>query len=202
MSNLTKLTLGIALGANLNSPLDTLLGLRSLLTLELNQWSSSTLATRRNEGLLYWSPLFYTEPLKTSLNQPPYLNAILIVILSVPLTSLSGQLSQAQNLLNRLQKLENLFGRLHLEHWGSRTLDLDLLWYGDLQFTSLTIALPHPHLLERGFLLSPLATTFPNIVFPLKDQRFDESLKEITSIDFGKAPKALNTAVMWPDTVY
>nr|YP_009530746.1 putative 2-amino-4-hydroxy-6- hydroxymethyldihydropteridinepyrophosphokinase [Paulinella micropora]AXY63435.1 putative 2-amino-4-hydroxy-6- hydroxymethyldihydropteridinepyrophosphokinase [Paulinella micropora] len=201
MSNLTKLTLGIALGANLNSPLDTLLGLRSLLTLELSNWSSLILVTRCNEGYLYWSPLFYTEPIKTSLTQPPYLNAILVVILSVPLTSLSIQLSQAQNLLNRLQKLENLFGRLHLEHWGSRTLDLDLLWYGNLQFTSLTITLPHPHLLERGFVLSPLTATFSNIVFPLKYQRFDESLKEIISIDFGKAPKALNTALTWPDTV-
>lgn len=201
MSNLTKLTLGIALGANLNSPLDTLLGLRSLLTVELSNWSSLILATRCNKGCLYWSPLFYTEPIKTSLTQPPYLNAILVVILSVPLTSLSIQLSQAQNLLNRLQKLENLFGRLHLEHWGSRTLDLDLLWYGNLQFTSLTITLPHPHLLERGFVLSPLTATFSNIVFPLQDQRFDESLKEITSIDFGKAPKALNTALTWPDTV-
>ena len=60
-------------------------------------------------------------------------------------------------LLRQLQTLETRFGRQRLVHWGPRSLDLDLLWWGALVCDDAALQLPHPRLLERSFVLAPLA---------------------------------------------
>ncbi len=60
-------------------------------------------------------------------------------------------------LLDRLQAIESVQGRVRTAHWGPRTLDLDLLLYGDLEYADQRLQLPHPGLAERPFVLAPLA---------------------------------------------
>lgn len=141
-------TLAIALGANLpgpaGGPLETLLAVRPLLTELLHAWAP---------GLerLHWSPLFRTAPLGGPGGQPDYLNAVLLV----PQAG-GPHPERALALLAQLQHLEQRFGRVRVERWGPRSLDLDLLWWAGLQCDLPTLTLPHPCWRERGFVLAPL----------------------------------------------
>jgi 2-amino-4-hydroxy-6-hydroxymethyldihydropteridine diphosphokinase len=94
-----------------------------------------------------WSPLFCTAPLGGPAGQPDYLNAVVLVSPAIPPTPVL-----ALKLLTELQALEQRFARQRLERWGPRSLDLDLLWHH-----SQALELPHPRLLERAFVLAPLA---------------------------------------------
>ena len=146
-------TLALGLGANVPSPagepLATLVALRPLLAAALQQlWATWGEAP----PVLQWSPLFRTAPVGGPPDQPDYLNAVLLV--------LGGGIPQerrALEVLGRLQQLETQFGRERREHWGPRSLDLDLLWWGALQCSSARLVLPHPLWRERPFVLAPLA---------------------------------------------
>jgi len=80
-------------------------------------------------------------------NQPAFLNQALAVR-----TSLG-----AEELLTACQAAEQHAGRQRLEHWGSRTLDVDILFFGDDSIDTATLTVPHPRLPERRFALVPLA---------------------------------------------
>lgn len=69
-------------------------------------------------------------------------------------------------LLFTLHKIEKKFGRdrAHEQRWGPRTLDLDIIAYGDEQFQTPDLILPHPRLFERAFVLVPLAEIAPDRV--------------------------------------
>ncbi|MEG6617204.1 2-amino-4-hydroxy-6-hydroxymethyldihydropteridine diphosphokinase [Peptococcaceae bacterium 1198_IL3148] len=60
-------------------------------------------------------------------------------------------------LLHRLLNIESQLGRVRTIHWGPRTIDLDLLIYGDEVFNSSELTLPHPRMTERAFVMVPLA---------------------------------------------
>ena len=102
------------------------------------------------------STLRETEPVGVS-GQPLYLNGA--VALETTLT--------ARELLDRLLALEQRFGRVRVpgEH-GPRTLDLDLLLYGDEEIDEPGLTVPHPRLHERRFVLEPLAELAPGLVVP------------------------------------
>lgn len=72
-----------------------------------------------------------------------------------------------EGLLNLLNRVENAFGRVRDVRWGPRTLDLDILFFGDLEVNSPSLTIPHPRLHERCFVLVPLAEIVPNWVHPL-----------------------------------
>ena len=81
-------------------------------------------------------------------DQPPFLNAVAEVETALP----------ARAFLDRLLEIERSLGRLRLgPHWGPRTIDLDLLLYGDAVIEEPGLTVPHPHLHERLFVLEPLA---------------------------------------------
>jgi len=171
-------TLAIALGANLPSPAgeppDTLLAVRPLLQHLLERWACSPLLFR-------WSPLQQTAPVGGPPGQRPYSNGVLLVELPAALAGTAqpdaAQLAAAQpgaalQLLQGLQQLEAQFGRppqAQRQHWGPRSLDLDLLWWGELVLdrpaTAATPALqlPHPLWRQRSFVVEPLATLIPAI---------------------------------------
>ena len=67
-------------------------------------------------------------------------------------------------MLEVLQKIENQQGRIRKEHWGARTLDLDILIYGQLIENTAQLTLPHPRAHERAFVLAPLTDLNPNLV--------------------------------------
>jgi len=80
-------------------------------------------------------------------DQPDYLNAAL---------RLDTELAP-EALLQELQRIESSQGRIRLERWGARTLDLDILLYGELELATPTLTIPHPALPLRNFVLYPLA---------------------------------------------
>lgn len=149
----------IALGANLPSALGS-----ARQTLEAVRGPLQRLLRERGAaGLnLRWSPLFRTAPVGGPADQPDYLNAVLLVQgLRAPTDE------EAEALLVDLLALEQQVGRRRLERWGPRCLDLDLLWWGDLRCHSAVLQLPHPRLLERTFVLAPLAALDPALVPPV-----------------------------------
>ena len=163
-------SLAIALGANLGDPFATLVAVRPLLQGLVarlldergpagfplgSQPSSQRIAIR-----LRWSPLFCTEPVGGPPGQPAYLNGVLLV------QGVAALEPRPLELLEGLQALEAQFSRQRLEAWGPRTLDLDLLWWGDQRVNAACLELPHPRLQERSFVLAPLAAIDPLLVPP------------------------------------
>lgn len=69
-------------------------------------------------------------------------------------------------LLHALQAIENNFHRQRLKRWGPRTLDIDLLLYGNETIDLPTLTVPHPRMYERSFVIYPLAEITPQLVFP------------------------------------
>ena len=69
-------------------------------------------------------------------------------------------------LLGLLQRIEVAQGRERSERWAARTLDLDLLLYGDETLTSEALSVPHPRLQERNFVLYPLFDLAPGLTLP------------------------------------
>ena len=90
-------------------------------------------------------------------NQPDYLNAA--VKISTDLEPLK--------LLDELQRIELELGRVRLEHWGARTLDIDILLAEGLKINSERLQVPHKFLYERDFALIPLAEILPTLKFNL-----------------------------------
>ena len=97
-----------------------------------------------------------TEPWGDA-DQPPYLNAV------AELAWAAG----ARELLDRLLEVERALGRVRDgRRWGPRTIDLDLLVYGDETSDVPALQLPHPRLHERLFVLAPLAELAPALIVP------------------------------------
>jgi 2-amino-4-hydroxy-6-hydroxymethyldihydropteridine diphosphokinase len=84
--------------------------------------------------------------------QPDYVNAVLLVR-----GEGTPEERRALEVLDRLQQLELRFGRERRERWGPRSLDLDLLWWGELVCCGECLVLPHPLWSQRPFVLAPLA---------------------------------------------
>ncbi|HET7558627.1 MAG TPA: 2-amino-4-hydroxy-6-hydroxymethyldihydropteridine diphosphokinase [Limnochordia bacterium] len=88
-------------------------------------------------------------------------------------------------LLRGLFAIENRNGRVRTIRWGPRTLDLDLLLYGDLRHDDAELTLPHPRLTERAFVLVPLAELAPELVVdgqPVREwcaRRRDQQLRRV-----------------------
>jgi 2-amino-4-hydroxy-6-hydroxymethyldihydropteridine diphosphokinase len=98
----------------------------------------------------------YRTPPWGVIDQPPFINAVIAVS-----TTLAPHA-----LLTRAQACERALGRDRAgeQHWGPRTIDLDILAYDDLVLNDATLTLPHPHLFERAFVLVPLAEIAPGRV--------------------------------------
>lgn len=101
------------------------------------------------------SPVYETTPVGGP-EQPDYLNAVVIAETSVP----------ARAVLERCLSLEDAFGRERGERWGPRTLDLDLIIYGDEVSNSPGLTLPHPRAHERAFVLAPWYDADPQAQLP------------------------------------
>ena len=84
-----------------------------------------------------------------------------------------------RELLGRLQKEESVAGRKREIHWGPRTLDLDILFYDDLILAEKELAIPHPDMNNRLFVLEPLAELAPCLVHPVCRKTVTELLREL-----------------------
>ena len=133
----------LSLGSNLGDRLATLERVRERL--------ESLPGTK----MLAFSSYYETEPVGGP-EQENFLNAAALLETSL----------EPDALLQKLHEIENDAGRERLVHWGPRTLDLDLLVYGDVQMDRETLTLPHPRMTERRFVLVPLAEIAPDLVHP------------------------------------
>lgn len=88
--------------------------------------------------------------------QPDYINAV--ALLHTCLAPL--------DLLDALQAIEARHLRQRQERWGPRTLDLDVLLYGDMVINEPRLCVPHPHMHLRNFVLAPLSDLAPGLVLP------------------------------------
>lgn len=100
----------------------------------------------------------YRTPAWGKEDQPDFINAVALVRTALP----------ARVLLDRLLAVEADFGRHRVEgeRWGPRTLDLDLLLYGDAVIEEPGLRVPHPHLHQRAFALVPLLDVLPEARIP------------------------------------
>ncbi|MDF5721586.1 MAG: 2-amino-4-hydroxy-6-hydroxymethyldihydropteridine diphosphokinase [Rhizonema sp. PD37] len=105
--------------------------------------------------------------------QPDYLNGC--VLLQVDMLP--------QVLLETLLQIEKKFGRVRLEHWGPRSLDLDLLLFDDLIVNTPNLQVPHPRMRERAFVLVPLAEIAPDWVEPVCGYKIKELVQKVDCSD-------------------
>jgi 2-amino-4-hydroxy-6-hydroxymethyldihydropteridine diphosphokinase len=130
----------VAVGANLGDAVGTV------------QQAIKDLGSIPHTKLIKHSSLYQTAPIESS--GPDYINAVAQVH-----TYLS-----APELLAQLQMLELVAGRQRPYTNAPRTLDLDILLYGSAQIQSPTLAVPHPRMAQRAFVLHPLAEIAPQLV--------------------------------------
>ena len=90
---------------------------------------------------------------------------------------------QPQALLGHLKRLETALGRVPNFQNGPRLIDIDILFYDDLMIDTHTLAIPHPRLHERAFVLLPLAEIAPDFVHPVLGKPVHELLDEVDRSD-------------------
>jgi 2-amino-4-hydroxy-6-hydroxymethyldihydropteridine diphosphokinase len=139
--------LAVALGANLSGPL----GDR-----EDYIRAATLMASDRLGRLLRASHIYETDPIGPG-QQRRYLNQVLLLAAT----------ETPEHLLERAFEIENELGRVREKRWGPRTIDLDLLLYGDCQRSTSELTLPHPRLHERAFVLMPLLELLPQWRHPV-----------------------------------
>lgn len=103
------------------------------------------------------SSVFYTEPQLVQ-NQDWFANQVFLLRCDERWTPLA--------FLRQLLAIERDLGRIRLKQYGPRTLDLDLLLFGQTYLANPELTLPHPRLHERAFVLVPLLEIRPDFVFP------------------------------------
>lgn len=119
------------------------------------------------------SPFYETEPVG-GVPQDNFFNAA--VRLGTTLAPLV--------LLDELKRIETaVFKRAPSQRWGARSMDLDILLYGDLVFTCERLTIPHPRLAERRFALQPLADIAPDLVHPSLGKTIAELLAGLTATE-------------------
>lgn len=133
----------IGLGSNLQDPRAQLVRAFD----ELAAIPATRLAAR--------SPLYRSDPMGPP-DQPDYINAVARLDTRLP----------AETLLDALQAIEQAHQRQRTVRWGPRTLDLDLLLYGDAVIAVEHLQVPHPQMHQRAFVLYPLADIAPTLVIP------------------------------------
>jgi len=135
----------IGLGSNLADPQRQVeAAQKALQALPTTQWVAS-------------SSLYKSPPMGPQ-DQPDYINAVV---------ALDTELSP-HALLDCLQQIEQQHGRVRERHWGERTLDLDILLYGDVVIDDARLHVPHPGIAQRAFVIYPLAEIDEDIVIPGK----------------------------------
>jgi 2-amino-4-hydroxy-6-hydroxymethyldihydropteridine diphosphokinase len=143
MSNAAVARAYVALGANIGEPVKHL------------RAAVDDLGTLAGTRVVARSSLYRSAPVGL-LNQPDFINAVVAVDTEMP----------ALALLHQLLAIEARHGRVRSVPNAPRTLDLDLLLYGELQMQEAELTLPHPRMHQRAFVLLPLLEVAPDIVLP------------------------------------
>ena len=135
----------IGLGSNLDSP-----------ALQI-QNALSALERLTASRLIKTAPWYQSRAIGPGV-QADYINTVAAIV-----TELS-----AWQLLKALQSIENQQGRKRTLRWGPRSIDLDILLYGQQVINTTNLVIPHPRLSQRNFVLYPLADIAPELLLPDK----------------------------------
>ena len=114
------------------------------------------------------SPVFETAP-QGLLNQPWFLNQVVEAETSL----------LPRQLLKRLLSIERSMGRKRTVRNGPRTIDLDIVLYGNAVVDAPDLQIPHPRMAERRFVLEPLAALVPDLRHPITKQTVREMLAQV-----------------------
>ena len=115
--------------------------------------------------ILKTSSLIKTEPVGGPVGQPCYFNGAVLIETTV----------DPYGLLDELHQIENKLGRVRNVVWGPRTVDLDLIIYGDVQTFTEELTLPHPRLYWRRFVLDPACEIAPELTVPTTGLSLEET---------------------------
>ena len=115
------------------------------------------------------SSIYETEPI-SEVQQPPFLNMVV---------EIGNPLPTPAQVMARLLRIEFLLGRIREMKDGPRTIDLDLLFYGDHESDTEFLRLPHPRLHERRFVLEPLVEIAPHLIHPVLKISAEEMLASV-----------------------
>jgi 2-amino-4-hydroxy-6-hydroxymethyldihydropteridine diphosphokinase len=150
-----------------DQPTDCVIALGSNLGDRLDNLRAGVAGIERAAGIeiTHVSPLYETAPVGGPDGQGPYLNAALRA------TTTLG----AADLLTLLHRIEASRERRRDERWGPRTLDLDLLVYGDLVSDEPTLEVPHPRMHDRRFVMVPVC----DIAAELVHQRLERTMRDL-----------------------
>jgi len=88
-----------------------------------------------------------------------------------------------QELLNLIQRIEKKVGKIKREPWGAREIDVDMLLYGEQIIDTPDLQIPHRHMQDRLFILTPLVEIAPDLKDPLSQQQFSDTLEKIEAKD-------------------
>lgn len=108
--------------------------------------------------------------------QPDYLNGCALLKTTLAPTQL----------LQTLLSIESQFGRVRREQWGPRTLDLDLLLFNDVILNMSHLKIPHPRMIDRAFVLIPLAEIAPTWIEPISGQTIAQLAQVLDPSDLKK----------------
>jgi 2-amino-4-hydroxy-6-hydroxymethyldihydropteridine diphosphokinase len=102
-------------------------------------------------------------------DEPDYLNQVIEIKTT----------SNAQEVLDKVLAIEIILGRQRQVKWGSRTIDIDILFYGDKVINQPGLVVPHPELHKRRFTLVPLAQIAPKFVHPVLKKDISQLKNEL-----------------------
>lgn len=114
------------------------------------------------------SSLYVTSPVGMA-EQPDFYNAVVGIETSL----------KPHDVLTLCMEIESSLGRERTIHWGPRTLDVDVLLIEGIEVHTDTLTVPHPRLMERAFVLVPLAQIAPDVVLP-DGNTVEQAVKSIT----------------------
>ena len=124
----------------------------------------------QNCGKILNKSLLYETQAWGKTDQDPFLNQVL---------KISTVLSPTE-LLEKLLAVEKKLGRIRDEKYGARTIDIDILYFGDEIISEPTLTIPHPRIAERRFVLVPMAEIARTLIDPIHQQTIEILLKNCT----------------------
>lgn len=158
-------TVYIGLGSNLNNPLEQV-------TKALNEISAI-----KNTTLVSHSPWYKSVAIGPA--QPDFINGV----------AKAQTLLDAHSFLTQLQNIEQVHQRIRREHWGPRTLDLDILLWNHETINSERLIVPHAFLKERSFVLLPLNDIANNLTLPC-----GQSIEQLTAYNHPMGIEKISTS--------
>ena len=92
----------------------------------------------------------------------------------------------ADDVLSTILDIEQKLGRIRIEKWGERLIDIDIIFYNDEIIETPQLCVPHKHMHERMFVLTPLDNIAPDMVHPKYNKTVEELLKQCTDTQLVK----------------